>query len=118
MIAGLVALLVVIVPAIRFIVAYPGVVVLTIMEVVLTVPRAVYAAPLPALLADLFPIGVRVIGTSLGYTLGVMVFGGFVGLIVQWLIGVTGDPLVPAYYLVAATLVSMAALTVIRRRMA
>jgi len=114
--AGLLTLLAVIVPAFRLIIAYPGVLVLATMQIMLTIPRAIYAAPVPGMLADLFPPAVRVIGASLGYTLGVVLFGGFVGLVVQWLMDITGDPLVPAYYLAVATIISLAAALAIRQR--
>ncbi len=118
MIGGACCLLAAAYPAFLLIGAYPNAVMLTGMVMLINIPRMVYTAPLPAVLAEMFPTGVRVAGMSLSYTLGVIVFGGFAGFIVQWLIGETGDPLMPAYYLAAATAITLAALLVIRRRMA
>ena len=116
MLAGTVALLAVAYPAFLLIGAFPSVGMLTAMVIAIAVPRMFYTAPLPAVLAEMFPVEVRVAGMSLSYTFGVIVFGGFAGLIVQWLIDATGDPLVPGYYLAAATAITLAALLAIRRR--
>jgi MHS family proline/betaine transporter-like MFS transporter len=117
MIGGALCLLAVAYPAFLLIGAYPNAMMLTSMVVLIGIPRMVYTAPLPAVLAEMFPTGVRVAGMSLSYTLGVIVFGGFAGFIVEWLINETGDPLMPAYYLAAATAITLTALLVIRRRM-
>jgi MHS family proline/betaine transporter-like MFS transporter len=37
---------------------------------------------------------------------GVTVFGGFAPLTVTWLIGITGSKLVPAFYIIAAAVLS------------
>ena len=42
----------------------------------------------------------------------VMIFGGTTQLVVAWLINVTGNPLVPAWYQIAATAVSIIGVTV------
>jgi hypothetical protein len=44
------------------------------------------------------------------YSFGVVLFGGFSPFLVTWLINRTGDPMVPAWYLMAATLLTLAAL--------
>ena len=116
MLTGTVALLAVAYPAFLLIGAYPSVGMLTAMVIAIAIPRMFYTAPLPAVLAEMFPVEVRVAGMSLSYTFGVIVFGGFAGLIVQWLIDITGDPLVPGYYLAASTAITLAALIAIRRR--
>ena len=43
---------------------------------------------------------------SIGYSLAVAIFGGFAPFIATWLIGTTGTPLAPTFYLIAAGLVS------------
>jgi hypothetical protein len=45
------------------------------------------------------------------YSVGVVVFGGFSPLIVTWLIDATGNPMVPAWYLIVAMTLSLAGLT-------
>ncbi len=103
-------------PAFRLVEAYPNAAVLTCVLVGISVLRAGYTAPSAALLAEMFPVRVRAAGMSLGYTLGVVVFGGFAQLAMEWMIGVTGDPTVPGIYMAGASLVTVAALLVIGRR--
>ena len=52
----------------------------------------------------------RATGMSVMYSLGVTMFGGFSPLIVTWLIGATGSPMAPAWYLLAAGVISLLAL--------
>ena len=61
----------------------------------------------PGLLAGLFPVGVRSTGMAISYNVSVTVFGGFAPLTVTWLIGLTGSKLVPAYYIIAAAVLSI-----------
>ena len=57
-------------------------------------------------LAEAFPQSVRSSGLAILYALGVMIFGGTTQFVVTWLIKETGDPLVPAWYQMAATVAS------------
>ena len=59
--------------------------------------RGIVAA-ISTALAEQFPVRQRSTGLALAYNIAVMLFGGFAQLIVTWLIGVTGTPLAPAYY--------------------
>jgi hypothetical protein len=47
---------------------------------------------------------------SVAYAFIVTVFGGTTQLVVTYLIGVTGDPLSPAYYLIATSVVGVIAM--------
>ncbi len=116
MLGGAVVLLAASYPAFLLIRADPTVAMLSAMIVLLGLPRMIYTAPLPAVLAEMFPVEVRVAGMSLAYTLGVIAFGGFAAFIIAWLIDITGDIMAPAYYLAAATAISVASLLVIRTR--
>lgn len=49
---------------------------------------------------------VCLIGLLFGYSLGVILFGGFVLFIVMWLIYVMGDMLVLSYYVLIVVVVS------------
>jgi hypothetical protein len=44
------------------------------------------------------------------YSLGVTIFGAFGPFFVTWLIGQTGNPMAPAWYLLGALLISLFAL--------
>lgn len=64
-------------------------------------------------MAEQFPPETRSAGIALTYALIVTIFGATTQFVIAWLIGVTGDPIAPAYYLMAAaalSIVSMAAL--------
>lgn len=52
----------------------------------------------------------RAAALSIMYSFGVAIFGGFSPLIVTWLIAATGNPMMPAWYLIAATCVTLFAL--------
>jgi MHS family proline/betaine transporter-like MFS transporter len=60
----------------------------------------------PGLLAGLFPVEVRSTGMAISYNFGVTVFGGFAPLTVTWLIATTGNKLMPAFYIIAAAILS------------
>jgi MFS family permease len=62
------------------------------------------------LLLEAFPKQRRAAGLSVVYTFGVVIFGGFAPLAVAWLIETTGNPMIPAWYLLAANSVTLFAL--------
>lgn len=73
----------------------------------LYVPQlATISATFPAL----FPTHVRFAGFAIAYNVSTSIFGGTAPLIGSWLIGTTGDELMPAYYMMGACLVGMIAL--------
>jgi MFS family permease len=63
--------------------------------------------PVYAFMAEAFPQSVRSSGLAILYALGVMIFGGTTQFVVAWLIEVTGDPMVPAWYQMVATTASI-----------
>jgi MHS family proline/betaine transporter-like MFS transporter len=71
---------------------------------------AVGGAAGAALMMEAFPRRQRATGMSVMYSLGVTVFGGFAPMAVTWLIGATGNPAAPAWYVCAALAVSLVAL--------
>ena len=58
-------------------------------------------------MAEAFPKAVRSSGLAILYAFGVMIFGGTTQFVVAWLIDVTKDPMVPAWYQMVTTLVSI-----------
>jgi MHS family proline/betaine transporter-like MFS transporter len=56
----------------------------------------------------MFPTRVRYTALSVSYGFAVAIFGGFAPFIAQYLITATGSPLSPAYYVIAAGVVSAA----------
>jgi MFS transporter, MHS family, proline/betaine transporter len=74
---------------------------------VLYVPQlATISATFPAM----FPTHVRYAGMAIAYNVSTSLFGGTAPAVNEWLIGRTGDGLVPAYYMMAACLVGALAL--------
>ncbi|MDB5410961.1 MAG: proP [Rhodospirillales bacterium] len=55
------------------------------------------------------PPAVRASGLAILYAVTVAVFGGSAQSVVTWLIGVTGDPIAPAYYVLVANLIALGA---------
>ncbi|MGK3142293.1 MFS transporter [Pantoea sp. C2G6] len=73
------------------------------------------AGPGPAMLAEMFPTQVRYTGLGLAYSLSNAVFSGCAGLIITGLIKQTGNPDIPAWYVMATALVSIVALMTLNR---
>jgi MFS transporter, MHS family, proline/betaine transporter len=76
--------------------------------------QSLYAGPCPATYAELFPTRVRYTALSIGYNIAVALFGGFAAYIATWLIQATGNPLAPAFYVIAAAVITLVILTRIR----
>jgi MHS family proline/betaine transporter-like MFS transporter len=110
-----IALLVGIYPLFAWLAAAPTLENLLIFQAIIGVLAAGYMGALPALMAELFPTSMRTTGLSVAYSCGVAVFGGFAPAINAWLIEATGNSLAPSFYLMAAALVSIAALAAARR---
>jgi len=62
---------------------------------------------------ECFPKSVRSAGLSTVYALAVTVFGGTTQFVVTWLIHATGDPLSPAWYLIASCAIGVVAILMI-----
>jgi MHS family proline/betaine transporter-like MFS transporter len=78
--------------------------------------KAGHSGVLPSLLSEQFPVEVRAIGVSFGFSTAVSIFGGLAPLVATWLIAKTGDPLSPSYYIIFAALLSLCALIAIQTR--
>ena len=62
-----------------------------------------------AFLSESFPARVRSSGLGLVYSLGVTIFGGTTQFVVAWLIDWTKNPMVPAWYQIAANVAAIVA---------
>ncbi|WP_025732108.1 MFS transporter [Carnimonas nigrificans] len=77
-----------------------------------TALQCISGAGLLVAVCEVFPKQVRSTGFSLVYALGITLFGGSAQLIFSWLSDITGDPVSPAWYLIATNILCMlAALT-------
>jgi len=102
-------------PALSWLNVAPSFERLFLLQALLGIAIAAYLGPMPALLAELFPVRARSAGLSLSYAVGVAVFGGIAPFVHAWLILETGDPAAPSFYLVAAAVISLVALLAARR---
>src|SRR5699024_10096865 len=91
--------------------------VLIVVVVIFSVLKATYYGPLASVMGDIFPTEVRGTGLSLGYNIGVAVFGGLTPLVAAWLIGVTGDAKAPAYWVLLAGALSVTAILVVWKKL-
>jgi MFS family permease len=62
------------------------------------------------MIPESLPKSVRSAGFSVAYALAVTIFGGTTQLVVTWLIGATGNPLSPAWYLIVSSAVGLVAM--------
>ena len=103
-------------PAFWLMAAWPSLAACIIAVGWLQLVKAGYSGVLPSLLSEQFPVEVRAIGVSFGFSIAVSIFGGLAPLIATWLIAKTGDPLSPSYYLIFTALLSLVALVAIQSR--
>jgi len=103
-------------PAFWLMAAWPSLAACIIAVGWLQLVKAGYSGVLPSLLSEQFPVEVRAIGVSFGFSIAVSIFGGLAPLIAIWLIARTGDPLSPSYYLIFTALLSLVALVAIQSR--
>ncbi|MYR59456.1 glycine betaine/L-proline transporter ProP [Streptomyces sp. SID625] len=64
-----------------------------------------FTSAMPSALPALFPTRVRYGSLSIGFNISVSLFGGTTPLVVTALIGATGNMMMPAYYMMAASLI-------------
>ncbi|MDZ3992194.1 MFS transporter [Pseudomonas sp. Teo4] len=76
----------------------------------LVLPGCVGSGAFFALIMEGFAKPQRALGTSVSYSFGVTLFGGFSPLIATWLTSTLSDPLAPAFYLLAGGAISLACL--------
>jgi MFS transporter, MHS family, proline/betaine transporter len=108
--AAVVAVLVSVYPLFAGLVATPTIGWLLFVQAVIGVFVAVYAGAIPALICELFPVGMRTTAVSTSYSLSVAIFGGSAPFAIAALVDLTGSNLVPSYYVMFAAAVSLIAL--------
>jgi MHS family proline/betaine transporter-like MFS transporter len=74
---------------------------------ILSTLLAGFAAPSAATLPALFPTAVRYAAMGIGFNVAVSAFGGTTPLVTEALINVTGDDMMPAYYLIVAGVIGL-----------
>ncbi len=117
MILSCVAMLAAGYPAFMILAYWPGPAMLFAIPLGFTVLGLCYNAPLSGFMGMVFAVRRRGIGLSLGYALGIALFGGCAPMINTWLVAKTGDPRSPGLYLIFAAAVTIVALIAARRRL-
>ncbi|WP_436143042.1 MFS transporter [Duganella sp. LjRoot269] len=95
---------------------WPTVMTLMLVQGLVGLLLAVCLAPIPALLADIFPTSTRSTGLALSYNFTATLFGGFAPLIVTLLIDSLHNKTAPSFYVMSTTAISLAALVLLGRR--
>ncbi|MCW8305746.1 MFS transporter [Acidiphilium sp. PA] len=104
-------------PAFILLGIWPGAIALFLIPLTFTIIGLPYNAPLTGFMGMVFPIRHRGIGLSVGYAIGIALFGGFAPFINTWLIAQTGDPRSPGLYLALASIITIAAITFAKARL-
>lgn len=94
------------VPLFFVILGKPGFGVLMLIQILFDAAIALYSGAGPAAISEMFHTLSRSTWMTPAYALAVAIFGGFAPFVAAWLIHLTGSPLAPAYYVVAAAAVS------------
>jgi len=78
-------------------------------QVTISILLGMFVGPLAAVTAECFSINVRYSGIGIPLNLAASIFGGTTPLICAWLARLAGRQTMPAYYLMAASIIAMAA---------
>jgi MHS family proline/betaine transporter-like MFS transporter len=68
-----------------------------------------HAAIIHCVLVELFPTNVRYSAYGVGFSITTVIFGGSAPLVMTWLIGLTGDPTIPAYAVILTAVITLLA---------
>ncbi len=102
-----IVMLLMVYPAFAFLGAHPTTLTLYVVSGLLAVFVAAQIVPVLVMIPELFPKHVRATGIALTYVVSASFFDGFSPFIASWLVARTGNPLAPAWYVVAACAVSL-----------
>jgi MHS family proline/betaine transporter-like MFS transporter len=85
-------------------------------EILFAIAQSLVSGPMPAMLAELFPSGVRCTAASISYNGAMTLLGGTGPMIVVYLIAVSGVPTAPAWYVIATSIAAGVGILVARER--
>ncbi len=91
-----------------------GFLLIVVIQVILGGVLTLNDGTLPSFLSELFPTRVRYTGFALSFNLANAIFGGTAPFVATLLIAWTGDDIAPAWYVVAAAIVSLCAVVASR----
>lgn len=115
MLAGAAAVLASAVPGFMLLTAMPGMAMLVAVGFLTRLAVATTLSTTLVVAMEGLPARVRSGAFSLLYAGAVTIFGGSTQVVVAWLVAATGNPLMPAWYMTAATLVGVAAMATLGR---
>ncbi len=98
------------VPAFGLLVSHPTQATLLAVTTSLAALTAVTGAASLVAIPELLPRGIRATGLSIAYAVGVALFGGTTQFIVTWLLGATGNPAAPAWYVAGTSVITALAM--------
>ncbi|UFH48695.1 glycine betaine/L-proline transporter ProP [Pseudomonas sp. KNUC1026] len=105
-IGACVALLVLAIPCLKLVGSgHDGLIFLGLM--LLGMALACFTSSMPSTLPALFYTPIRYSALSIAFNISVSLFGGTTPLLTAWLVEKTGDPMVPAYYLMVAAVIGI-----------
>jgi MFS family permease len=107
------ALMLAIVPMIMWLHGAPTAGTLFVVVAVLATLTAMSGAAGLVAIPELIPTAIRSTTLSLVYAIAATVFGGTTQLVVTWLMAATGDPVSPAWYIVATSAISLGAMALL-----
>lgn len=93
-------------PLLATILSQQGFATIALIQALFGAAIALYSGTGPAAIVEMFPTLERSSWMTPAYALSVAIFGGFAPFIATWLIALTGSPMAPAYYVMAASAVS------------
>lgn len=103
-------------PMFRALTDAPSVLTLFIVQFSYSLLQVFYTGTIAPVLAELFPTRVKFTGLSVSYGLAVTLFGGTAPFVATLLVRQTGDPVAPAFYIMALAFVSGVAMLLTRDR--
>ncbi|GAB0113319.1 MFS transporter [Acidisoma sp. C75] len=110
MLAPRILLILLIYPAFLFLDGHPATVTLLCTTGLMSVLGSLSSAALIVAIPEMLPAAVRASGLSTVYAFAVTVFGGTTQFVLAWLIGVSGDPLSPAWYMIGSGILGVIAM--------
>jgi MHS family proline/betaine transporter-like MFS transporter len=81
---------------------------------ILGVLLSCFTGVMPSALPALFPTRIRYGALAIGFNISVSLFGGTTPLVAAWLVDRTGNLMMPAYYLMAASLIGVVSVLALR----
>ena len=114
MIWGIIGTIVVTIPGFFAIMQFQGPMALYVTASLLGVVTGLAQPPVTVALCEALPRHLRSMGTGLVYATAITGFGALTPVVVTWLIHSLNDPLVPAWYMVAASAVGLVAMLLLK----